>query len=47
MYLGLAERLKNEILKLAPAGSTDVIATADRKYSVFKGASALASLNTF
>jgi actin len=48
MYEGLPDRLKNEIVSLAPAGSEiRVIATADRKYSVWRGASTLASLSTF
>jgi actin-related protein len=48
MYTGLPERLKNEIISLAPAGAEiRVIAAADRKYAVWKGASTLASLSTF
>jgi actin-related protein len=48
MYAGLPERLKNEIVSLAPAGAEiRVIAAADRKYAVWKGASTLASLSTF
>lgn len=48
MYTGLADRLKSEITKLAPAGANvKVIASADRKYAVWKGASTLASLSTF
>jgi actin-related protein len=48
MYEGLAERLKNEIINLAPGGvEIRVIAPADRKYSVWKGASVLASISTF
>jgi len=48
MYTGLPERLKNEIVALAPAGAEiRVIAAADRKYAVWKGASTLASLSTF
>jgi actin-related protein len=48
MYTGLPERLKNEIVSLAPAGAEiRVIAAADRKYAVWKGASTLASLSTF
>ena len=48
MYTGLADRLKAEITKLAPAGANvKVIASADRKYAVWKGASTLASLSTF
>ena len=48
MYEGLADRLKQEITKLAPAGAEiRVIASADRKFAVWKGASTLASLSTF
>ncbi len=48
MYEGLADRLKNEIFELAPAGTEiRVIASADRKYAVWKGGSTLASLSTF
>jgi actin len=48
MYEGLADRLKNEITALAPGGAEiRVIASADRKYAVWKGASTLASLSTF
>jgi len=48
MYEGLPDRLKNEIVSLAPAGSEiRVIAAADRKYAVWKGGSTLASLSTF
>jgi actin-related protein len=48
MYEGLADRLKNEITNLAPGGAEiRVIASADRKYAVWKGASTLASLSTF
>ena len=48
MYEGLPDRLKNEIVALAPAGAEiRVIASADRKYAVFKGGSTLASLSTF
>jgi len=48
MYEGLADRLKNEITTLAPGGAEiRVIASADRKYAVWKGASTLASLSTF
>jgi actin len=48
MYEGLADRLKNEIKNLAPGGAEiQVIAPADRKYSVWKGAASLASLSTF
>jgi len=48
MYEGLADRLKNEVTNLAPGGAEiRVIASADRKYAVWKGASTLASLSTF
>jgi len=48
MYEGLADRLKAEILALAPPSSEiRVIASADRKYAVWKGASTLACLSTF
>lgn len=48
MYEGLSDRLKAELTALAPAGSEiRIIATPDRKYSVWKGASTLASLSTF
>ena len=36
MYQGLPDRLKDEIVALAPAGSEiKVIASADRKFAVF------------
>jgi actin-related protein len=48
MYEGLADRLKDEIINLAPAGAEiKVIASADRKFAVWKGASTFASLSTF
>ena len=48
MYEGLPDRLKNEIVALAPAGAEiRVIASADRKYAVWKGCSTLASHSTF
>lgn len=48
MYNGLPDRLKDEIVALAPAGSEiKVIAGADRKFAVWKGASTFASLSTF
>lgn len=48
MYEGLATRLKEEIVKLAPSGAEiRVIATADRKFAVWRGASTLASLSSF
>lgn len=48
MYDKLPERLKKEITALAPAGSeVRVIASAERKYAVWRGASTLSSLSTF
>jgi actin-related protein len=48
MYEGLADRLKNEIIALAPAGAQiRVFASADRKFAVWRGASTLSSLSTF
>ena len=48
MYEGMADRLKTELINLAPAGSeVRIVATPDRKYAVWKGASTLASLSTF
>jgi actin-related protein len=48
MYEGLADRLKSEIVALAPAGSEiRVYAGADRKFAVWRGASTLSSLSTF
>ena len=48
MFEGLPDRLKDEVTSLAPAGAEiRVIASADRKYAVWKGASTLASLSTF
>jgi len=48
MYEGLADRLKAEVTAKQPAGAEiRVIASADRKYAVWKGASTLASLSTF
>lgn len=48
MYEGMADRLKSEISALAPSGSEiRIIATNDRKFAVWKGASTLASLSTF
>ena len=48
MYEGIANRLSKEISNLAPAGSeVKIIATSDRKFAVWKGASTLASLSTF
>lgn len=48
MYEGIADRLKSEIVSKAPAGAEiRIVASADRKYAVFRGASTLASLSTF
>lgn len=48
MYEGMPDRLKTELQNLAPAGTEiRIVASADRKYSVWKGASTLASLSTF
>jgi len=48
MYTGLADRLKTEVIAKCPAGSeVRIVAAADRKFSVWKGASTLASLSTF
>ena len=48
MYEGIGDRLKTEVTTLAPAGSEiRIVATPDRKYAVWKGASTLASLSTF
>ena len=48
MYEGISDRLKSEITALAPAGSEiRIVASPDRKYAVWKGASTLASLSTF
>lgn len=48
MYEGLPDRLKTEVAALAPPGTEiRIVAGADRKYSVWKGASTLASLSTF
>jgi len=48
MYAGLPDRLKDEVVALAPAGAEiKVIASADRKFAVWKGASTFASLSTF
>ena len=47
-YEGMPDRLKSEISALAPPGSeVRIVATSDRKYAVWKGASTLASLSTF
>merc|ERR1719445_807028 len=48
MYEGISDRLKSELTNLAPPGSEiRIVATPDRKYAVWKGASTLASLSTF
>jgi len=48
MYEGIADRLKSEVVGMLPAGSeVRIVASADRKYAVWKGASTLASLSTF
>merc|ERR1712079_564610 len=48
MYTGLADRLKSELTQLAPPGAEmKVIASADRKFAVWKGASTFSSLSTF
>ena len=48
MYEGISDRLKSELTALAPPGSEiRIVATPDRKYAVWKGASTLASLSTF
>ena len=48
MYEGLPDRLKQEIQSLVPAGAeVRIIASANRKYSSWLGASTIASLSTF
>ena len=48
MYKGLPDRLKDEIVGLAPAGAEiKIIASADRRFAVWKGASTFASLSSF
>lgn len=48
MFAGLADRLKKELVKLAPAAlKVKIIEPAERKYSVWIGGSILASLATF
>ena len=48
MYKGLADRLKAEITNgLAQGSDVRIVASADRKYAVWKGGSTLASLSTF
>ena len=46
MYEGIADRLKAE-LSAKTAAEVRLVVTADRKFSVWKGASTLASLSTF
>merc|ERR1712228_1032856 len=48
MYEGIPDRLKSELVNKAPSGAEiRVVASADRKYAVWKGGSTLASLSTF
>ena len=50
MFPGFAERLRREMVELAPPRAKDdvrVVALAERKYSVWMGAAILASLQTF
>jgi actin-related protein len=48
MYEGIPDRLKSELVAKAPSGAEiRVVASADRKYAVWKGGSTLASLSTF
>lgn len=48
MYEGMQDRLKSELVNKAPSGAEiRVVASADRKYAVWKGGSTLASLSTF
>jgi len=48
MYENLPDRLKQELLNLAPSGAeVRIVASADRKFAVWKGASTLASLSSF
>ena len=48
MYEGLGDRLKEEIVAQLPAGAeVRIVQQPDRKFSVWKGASTLASLSTF
>ena len=48
MYEGLADRLRLELLDLAPPGTEiKVMAGADRKFAGWKGASTFASLTTY
>ena len=48
MYDGIGERLKSEIEKASPPGSEiRIVATSDRKYAVWVGASTFCSLDSF
>jgi len=48
MYEGITDRLKKEITDKSPAGSDiRIVATSDRKYSVWIGASTFCSLGSF
>jgi actin beta/gamma 1 len=48
LYAGLPDRLEQEVDKMCPqAGSVKIIASGDRYYSVWTGASTLCSLSTF
>lgn len=48
LYKGLADRLHKELVSMCPTGAQiKIIASADRKYAVWRGASTLASLSTF
>lgn len=48
MFEGFADRLKAELVLLAPSGAEiRVVAAADREYAVWKGMSVLAFLSTF
>merc|ERR1712194_748780 len=48
MYAGIADRLSKEITALAPASmKIKIIASPERKYSVWIGGSILSSLSTF
>ena len=45
MFDGLQERLNSEVIKKYP--NTRIIASKDRKFCVWKGASVYASLSTY
>ncbi|KAF2889007.1 hypothetical protein ILUMI_17166 [Ignelater luminosus] len=48
MFSGIADRMQKEVTALAPSGmKIKIIASPDRKYSVWVGGSILASLTTF